>query len=69
MTADGKQLSLNYIDQRLESDVGKKRADKISLEMDSGKVGVFVSHIDESGNVSLDKVDDDANVIEKDVKL
>ena len=32
-------------------------------------VGSFVALVDEAGNVTLDRLDQNANVIEKDVKL
>ena len=70
-TRDGKQMSSNWIDKRLDSDVGKEKADEIRLEkiLNPDNVGTYVAHVDEYGNVRYDKLDDDANVIEKDVKF
>lgn len=70
-TQDGKQMSENWIDKRLDEAVGKEKADEIRMEklMDPDNVGSYVSHIDENGNTSYDKLDSDGNVVEKDVKI
>lgn len=70
-TMDGKQMSSNWIDKRLDKDVGKEKADEIRLEkiLNPDNVGTYVAHVDEDGNVRYDKLDDDANVIEKDVNI
>lgn len=70
-TADGKQMSAEWIDKRLDAAVGKEKADEIRMEklMNPENVGSFVARVDEAGNVTLDRLDQNANVIEKDVKL
>lgn len=70
-TADGKQMSENWIDKRLDEAVGKERADEIRLEklLDSDNVGSYIAHVGEDGTVTYDRLDENANVIEKDVKL
>lgn len=70
-TKDGKQMSDNWIDNRLDKAVGKEKADEIRMEKltNPDNVGSYVSHVDAEGNVKLDKLDSDANVIEKDVNI
>ena len=70
-TADGKQMSESWIDNRLDSAVGKEKADEIRMEkiMNSDNVGSFVAHVDESGNVTYDKLDSNGNVTERNVQL
>ena len=70
-TADGKQMSENWIDKRLDEAVGKERADEIRFEklLDSDNVGSYIAHVNEDGTVTYDRLDENANVIEKDVKL
>lgn len=70
-TKDGKQMSENWIDKRLDKDVGKEKADDIRMEklLNPDNVGSYVAHVDKEGNVTYDKLDGDANVIEKDVKI
>lgn len=70
-TADGKQMSDSWIDKRLDDSVGKDKADDIRMEklLNPDNVGSYVSHISEDGKVTYDKLDDNANVIEKDVKI
>lgn len=70
-TADGKQMSDNWIENRLDSAVGKEKADEIRMEMavNPDNVGKYVAHVDEKGNVSYDKLDGNANVVEKGVKF
>lgn len=70
-TKDGKQMSSNWIDKRLDKDVGKEKADEIRLEkiINPDNVGTYVAHVSEDGNVKYDKLDDNANVVEKDVKI
>lgn len=70
-TKDGKQMSENWIDKRLDEAVGKEKADEIRVEkiINPDNVQSYVSHIDENGNVSYDKLDNDANILEKDVKI
>lgn len=70
-TKDGKQMSNEWINNRLDKDVGKEKADEIRMEkvLNPDNVGSYVAHVDADGNVTYDRLDDDANVIEKDVKI
>lgn len=70
-TADGKQMCGNWIDNRLDKDLGKDKADEIRLEklFNPDNVGAYVAHVDETGNISYDKLDGNANIIEKGVNL
>lgn len=70
-TADGKQMSDNWIDKRLDDAVGKEKADEIRMEKltNPDNVGSYVAHVDENGNVSYDKLDADGNVERKDVEI
>lgn len=70
-TSDGKQMSDNWIDKRLDDAVGKEKADEIRMEKleNPENVGAYVSHVDESGNVSYDKLDGNGNVEGKDVEI
>lgn len=70
-TNDGRQMSQNWIDNRLDSSVGKEKADDIRMEklVDPDNVGSYVGHVDEKGNVSYDRLDDNANVVEKGARL
>ena len=70
-TVDGKQMSENWIDKRLDESVGKEMADEIRMEklLNPDNVGSYISHVDEKGNVSYDKLNGNADIIEKDVKI
>lgn len=70
-TKDGKQMSDNWIDKRLDEAVGKEKADEIRMEklLNSNNVCQCVCKVDEHGNIRYDKLDSNANVIEKDVKF
>ena len=70
-TQDGKQMSDNWIDKRLDDAVGKEKADEIRLSqlLDSNNVGKFLVHVDGNGNVSFDKLDSNAEIIERNVVL
>lgn len=70
-TQDGKQMSETWINNRLDQSIGKERADEIRLEkvLNPDNVGSYVSHIDSEGNVTYDKLDENGNVIEKDVNV
>ena len=70
-TKDGKQMSENWIDQRLDKDLGKEKADELRMEkiLNPDNVGACVAHVREDGKVTYDRLDDAANVIEKDVKF
>lgn len=70
-TNDGKQLSANWIDKRLDNAVGKEKADEIrdAYEDDPDSVKSEIYHIDpnpdEDGNIHTDtqEVDADGNKI------
>lgn len=70
-TKDGKQMSENWIDKRLDSAVGKERADEIRMIklFEPDKVGSYLSHVTFEGQVTLDKLDANANVIERNVRF
>ena len=69
MTEDGKQMCDNWIDNRLDKAVGKEKADEIRIASLLDQVGSYLAHIDESGNVTYDKLDKDADIIEKKVNI
>ena len=70
-TKDGRQMSENWIDRRLDKDLGKEKADEIRMEkiLNPENVGSYVAHVREDGNITYDKLDDAAHVIEKDVRI
>lgn len=70
-TIDGKQMSQGWIDKRLDSSVGKEMADKIRMEqlLNSDNVGKYVAHVDSFGNVTYDRLDIKANVVERGVNI
>lgn len=70
-TVDGKQMSENWINKRLDVAVGKETADKIRMEklLNPNNVESYVAHVSTDGIISYDKLDGNANVIEKGVKL
>ncbi|MCC8051411.1 MAG: hypothetical protein LIP10_12295 [Clostridiales bacterium] len=70
-TLDGKQMSENWIDKRLDESVGKEKADEIRMEklMNPDRVGSYVAHIDSNGTVSYDKLDENGDTIQKGVKI
>ncbi len=70
-TADGKQMSDNWIDKRLDDSVGKEKADEIRMEklINPENVGSYVARVDENGNVSYDKIDANGNIERKDVNI
>jgi hypothetical protein len=70
-TLDGKQMSDSWIDARLDKDLGAEKADEIRMEriLNPDNVGSYVAHVDAGGNVIYDKLDGEANVIEKDVRI
>ena len=70
-TQDGKQMSEDWIDKRLDDAVGKEKADEIRIEklLNPDNVGSYVAHVGEDGSVSYDKLDKNGNIIEKDVKI
>ena len=52
MTKDGKQMSPEWIDQRLDKAVGKRMADEIrQADLDPGQVERWMIRVDENGNV------------------
>lgn len=70
-TQDGKQMSWSWIDNRLDDAVGKEKADEIRMEkiLNPDNVGSYVCHIDYDGNVSYDRLDDNAQIVEKGVNF
>lgn len=70
-TADGKQMSEKWIDNRLDKAVGKENADEIRMEKltNPDNVGTYVARVDQYGVPTYDKLDSNANVVEKDVKF
>lgn len=71
MTTDGKQMSLPWIDARLDSSIGTEAADKLRMELllNPENVGLYVCHVDGDGNTVFDKLDFDANIAERNVDL
>lgn len=70
-TADGKQMSEKWIDSRLDNSVGKEKADEIRMEKltNPDNVGSYVCKVSSNGDVSYNKLDNNANTIQKDVKV
>lgn len=68
---DGKQMCQEWIDKRLDASVGKEMADKIRIEqlMNPDNVGTYEARVDEFGNVTYNRLDSKANVIEKGVSV
>jgi hypothetical protein len=64
-TKDGKQMSDDWIDNRLDEAVGKEKADEIRSESieNPDNVEKSVAHIDSEGNVSYKNVDSNGNEI------
>jgi len=62
-TNDGKQMSDNWIDKRLDDAVGKEKADEIREKQieDPDSVKSKLSHIDKEGNVEFTELDDEGN--------
>ncbi|MCD7715477.1 MAG: hypothetical protein LUI39_03355 [Lachnospiraceae bacterium] len=70
-TRDGKQMSANWINQRLDGDLGKEKADSIRLKMllEPEKVISAVAHVSADGTVKFDMLDEAANVVKKDINI
>ncbi len=70
-TADGKQMSQQWIENRLDDAVGKETADEIRKEMQKNpdNVGILLAHVDNEKNVTFDRLDKDGNIIEKNIEL
>lgn len=70
-TADGKQMCDNWINNRLDKDLGKEKADGIRMEklINPDNVGAYVAHVDENGNVSYDRLNGNADVIKRGVNI
>lgn len=70
-TADGKQMSDKWIDNRLDNAVGKEKADEIRMEKmaNSENVGSFVAHVGEDGIVTYDRLDSNGDIKERNVQL
>ena len=68
-TKGGKQMSDAWIDARLDSAVGKERADEIREAMLDDNVGCYVVRVgvgdDVNTPVIFEKLDDNANVVSK----
>ena len=64
-TTDGKQLSDEWVDKRLDGAVGKEKADEIRLEQATNPDNVekAVAKIDAGGNVTYQAVDGKGNII------
>lgn len=64
-TLDGKQMSSNWIDKRLDAAVGKDAADKIRLNsiLNPDSVESVLAKVDLNGNISYFKLDDAANIV------
>lgn len=69
-TQDGKQMCADWINSRLDAAVGKEKADEIRMKMlfEPDKVKGCVAHV-ETGKVTYDRLDSNANIVEKDVKI
>ena len=70
-TMDGKQMCDKWINKRLDNAVGKEMADKIRTEqlLNPDNVESYVGRVSVDGKVSYEKLNGDANVVEKGVKL
>ena len=70
-TADGRQMSENWIDKRLDASVGKEKADEIRLEkiFNPDNVGSYIAHVSQDGKVTYDRLDSNANITERNVQL
>ena len=64
-TTDGKQMSQQWIENRLDEAVGKEKADEIRKEMQNNLANVrsAVSFVNKEGNVTLKPLDKDGNII------
>ncbi len=64
-TQDGKQMSTQWIDNRLDSAVGKEMADKIRMDsiLNPDSVESVLAKVDLNGNISYFKLDSDANIV------
>lgn len=65
MTNDGKQMSSNWIDNRLDNSVGKEMADKIRMEtiLNPDNVQSQLIHVTPEGNIIKSVLDEFANKI------
>ena len=65
MTADGKQMSTKWIQERLDSKVGVEVADNIRIEqaMNPDNVQSVLARVDLEGNITYFKLDGNAHVI------
>jgi hypothetical protein len=68
-TKDGKQMSDEWVDKRLDEAVGKEKADEIRMEQieNPDNVGKEVAHIDSEGNVTYTDIDNSEEGDNKDV--
>ena len=70
-TLDGRQMSDNWIDKRLDAAVGKERADQIRMELLTNPENVWkvLSHVDDHGNVTLNLLGSDGNPVKEGISL
>ncbi len=59
----GKQMSDTWVKDRLETQVGKQKADQIIQAIKNNDVDKIVSRVDAYGKVVTNKVDSAANII------
>ena len=64
-TLDGKQMSTSWIDNRLDSAVGKEMADKIRLDsiISPDSVQSVLARVDLNGDITYSRLDSSANII------
>ena len=64
-TLDGKQMSSEWIDNRLDQAVGKEMADKIRMDSitNPDSVKSVLAKVDADGNISYFELDANANII------
>lgn len=67
-TLDGKQMSENWINERLDESVGKEKADEIR-KAEILNVGNYVCHVGTDSGTTFDKLDKNATVTERNVKF
>lgn len=68
-TKDGKQMSVSWIDARLDPAVGKERADEIRMAILEGQVGRYIIRIGKDDDVTaspvFERLDGNGNVVAK----
>ena len=70
-TLDGRQMSKQWIENRLNQAVSKEDADKIRRELikHPENVGILLAHVDEHKNVTFDRLDENGKVTDKKIEL